>query len=287
MHKTVLSIIGTAALSLGLVAGCGPSPRFTSARADGGSAGAAGASGSAGSADGGSAGSADIDAGSTGGSAGSATNADGGSAGNTTDAGTAGCNTADAGTAPGCTNDGDCPNGQLCDTTGTCVPAPAPAPLSATAACDGNGCTCTLHFGAAYISNATCGEARGGMPGMSWSSGPSITDQNGDPADLELTVDGDAAVPGTYDLSYVGLGSCGASQSEEWAQYGDADQLAAMDPADRDFVSCNWWDASSGTAVSVSDPSCDLKVQVSVTTASDGTKHCTFAPAGNMHDYHK
>jgi len=199
----------------------------------------------------------------------------------------------DSDAGPLCTSDEECAEGEVCTEEG-CLPAEepaepavAPAPVSASADCTAAGCTCTLHFGIAYISEATCGEARGTMPGMTWSSGALISDVDGNAADLEMVVPAASAVPGTYEMSYLGFQSCGAPTPEAWAQYGGSAQLLLMSPDAREFISCNWWDASSGAPVATGSPSCSLRVEVSVVTQEDGTLDCMFAPAGNMRDYHE
>jgi hypothetical protein len=46
----------------------------------------------------------------------------------------------------------------------------------------------------------------------------------------------------------------------------------------RSFVNCNWWDAASGTTVTVGSPGCNLRITV------DGSGNVTGA--GNMRNYH-
>lgn len=138
--------------------------------------------------------------------------------------------------------------------------------------------TCTLHFGARYIQDEDSGEVRGGeMPGMSWGVGPTIEDLDGDADDLEWTIDADAAVPGTYVLTYVG-------DSGYWGDYGkDAGAISSMPEDDRAFIACDWWDADAEE--NIGGGGCNLRVRVIVETNDDGSKDCAFAPAGNMRNY--
>jgi hypothetical protein len=150
-----------------------------------------------------------------------------------------------------------------------------PAVVSSADADDG---TCTLHFGARYIGNADAGEVRGTIPGMSWGLGPDIEDLDGNDEDLEWTLDADGAIAGTYEISYV-------NDDGEWANFGDGGSIAATDPDFRGYVDCTWWDENEQETVLVSNPGCGLKVRVEVVRRSNGSKECTFSPAGNMYNY--
>ncbi|HTK05155.1 MAG TPA: hypothetical protein VL500_06215 [Candidatus Eisenbacteria bacterium] len=215
----------------------------------------------------------------------SADSGTGGSDGGTTETGTAsdgGSTTGDAGTAPAADGGAPAPDagspspdagapasdaGSPSPDAGT--PAPGPAPLRSPASCQ-------LRFADAYIGGATCGQVRGNLPGATWSSGPAMSDTN---ADHELELALTAAPAGTYDLTYVSA-TCpgGPAVSETWASYGSRAQLLAMTADARSFVSCNWWDAATGTVLTVSSPGCNLRIAI------DGS--CNVTGAGNMRNYH-
>lgn len=133
--------------------------------------------------------------------------------------------------------------------------------------------SCIWDFNSAYVSDAICGEVRGDLPNMSWSDGPAIANPDGDGwMGMHYEVQ-----DGTYTFSYLGYQNCGSSSPyEAWAQYGGEDQLSAMTPEDRAYISCNWWDAANQRKLSVSNPSCSLKVTV---------VNCDVRPAGNMSNF--
>ena len=150
---------------------------------------------------------------------------------------------------------------------GTPVPV-SPAPLRSPSAGQ-------LRFADLYIGGAACGQVRGNLPGASWSTGPAMSDTDGD-HELELAL---AAPPaGTYELTYVSATCPGGSVvAESWASYGSRAQLLGMTADARAFVSCNWWDAAAVATGSVSSPGCNLRIQIDTTGNVTG--------AGNMRNY--
>jgi hypothetical protein len=202
---------------------------------------------------------------------------DAGSGGNTgtPDAGTGGTvGFSDAGTSSrpdagsgGNTGTPDAGTGGTTPDAGT-TPTSAPAPVRSSG-------VCSLRFADTYIGGATCGQVRGNLPGATWSSGPAIRDTNAD-HELELTLT--VAPAGTYELSYVSA-SCpgGPAVTETWANYGSRAQLLAMTADARSFVNCNWWNAATGTTVSVSSPGCNLRIAIDAM--------CGITGAGNMRNY--
>jgi len=133
--------------------------------------------------------------------------------------------------------------------------------------------SCIWDFNSAYASDAICGEVRGELPNMTWSDGPALANPDGDGwMGMHYEVQ-----DGTYTFSYLGFQNCGSSTPyEAWAQYGGEDQLSAMSPEDRAYISCNWWDATNQQKLNVSNPSCSLKVTVT---------NCDVQPAGNMSNF--
>lgn len=210
------------------------------------------------------------DAGTTGTDTGSTDTADAGTGGTTgTDAGSSDTGSADAGTG-GSTGDagtGGSDAGSGGSDAGTTTPA-QPAPLRSPAAC-------AMRFADAYIGGASCGQVRGNLPGTTWTYGHAIADTNAD-HELELTLT--LAPAGTYELSYVSSACVGGpAVAETWASYGSRAQLLGMTEDARSFVSCNWWDAASGTTMTVTNPGCNLRISIDAS--------CNVTGAGNMRNY--
>ncbi len=130
---------------------------------------------------------------------------------------------------------------------------------------------CILDFSNAYVSGATCGEVRGTMPGMSWTSGVRIANPDGDGyMGMAFTTPA-----GTYEVSYLGYQNCTTQQpNDAWAQYGHADQLVEMTAEARSFINCNWYNASTNQVISGVNPSCNIRFTVD--------SECHILPAGNM-----
>jgi hypothetical protein len=127
--------------------------------------------------------------------------------------------------------------------------------------------TCAMKFSTAYVGNSTTAEVRGNLPGATWSSGPTVTDTN---ADKYLEYSAVSIGAGFYDLTYM-------VPPSTWANLGDSTALKAMTPAAREFVNCNWWDPVALKTVSVSSPSCNVRIMVG--------GGCTISAAGNMKDF--
>ncbi len=147
---------------------------------------------------------------------------------------------------PGCTSDcgGD-------DTALSAAVFRSPAPY-------------VFDFNARYTADEVTGEVLGDLPGISWDSGVTARDSDED-GWLGLSYEVPA---GTYTLNWR------AGSPETWADFGTKEALAAMTDAEREFVSCNWWDSSSASLIDVSGPSCALRVAVD----ADGN----ITAAGNM-----
>lgn len=149
---------------------------------------------------------------------------------------------------------------------GTTTPATAEAPVVSPAAC-------LLEFHDDYISGSPCGDVVGTLPGMTWSSGPMISDSNHD-GRLEYHP---ASIPaGSYSLTYRDRACPGEVDRTNWALYGDPDTLRAMTADARSFLYCNWW--VNGAIVQVNDPGCNIRISVDAA--------CTITGAGNMRDFH-
>ncbi len=135
-----------------------------------------------------------------------------------------------------------------------------PAPVVVTGACQ-------MKFSTAYVGSSATAELRGNLPGVTWSSGPAITDTN---ADKYLEYAPVTIGAGFYELTYM-------VPPSTWANLGDSTALKAMTPAAREFVNCNWWDPVALKTVSVSSPSCNIRIMVG--------GGCTISAAGNMKDF--
>jgi len=133
---------------------------------------------------------------------------------------------------------------------------------------------CILDFSNAYVSGATCGEVRGTLPGMSWTSGVRIANPDGDGyMGMSFTT-----TAGTYELSYLGWQNCETQEpNEAWAQYGHPEQLVEMTAEARSFINCNWYNESTDQVISGVDPSCNIRITVD--------NECHILPAGNMTDF--
>lgn len=189
---------------------------------------------------------------------------DAGAGGSTGDAGSSDTGSGDAGTGG---STGDAGAGGTGGDAGTSEPT-HPAPLQSPS-------SCTLRFADEYIGGSACGQIRGNLPGATWTSGQALIDTN---ADHELEVTLSATPAGTYELTYVSATCLGGTPvAETWASYGARAQLLGMSEDARSFVSCNWWDAASGTTVSVASPGCNLRVQIDAS--------CNVTGAGNMRNY--
>lgn len=138
--------------------------------------------------------------------------------------------------------------------------APQPDPVVVTGACQ-------MKFSTAYVGNSSTAEVRGNLPGATWSSGPAITDTN---ADKYLEYSAVSISAGFYDLTYM-------VPPSTWANLGDSTALKAMSSAGREFVNCNWWDPVGLKTVSVSSPSCNIRIMV--------VGGCFITAAGNMKDF--
>lgn len=204
------------------------------------------------------------------GDAGSAPSADGGApaadAGSATPPADGGSASADAGTPPATDAGAPPADAGTPPATDAGTPAAHSAPIRSLR-------SNRLDFSDEYIGASVCGEIRGAIPGATWSSGPSIQDTD---ADHFLEYAPSSIAAGTYELSYVAK-TCGGSAGA-WADYGSRAVLLGMTADARSFVNCNWWDAATGTTLTVSSPGCNLRITV------DGAG--TVTGAGNMRDYH-
>jgi hypothetical protein len=132
---------------------------------------------------------------------------------------------------------------------------------------------CVLEFSVAYIDGTNCAQVRGGLPGITWSSGVDLGSEH----DGYRSVNYQMAA-GTYELSYVGWANCSSRSNDVWADYGTKEHLAAMSADARKFINCNWWNASQSRVNDhVSSPSCNLRISVN----SAGV----ITAAGNMANY--
>ena len=153
------------------------------------------------------------------------------------------------------------------DPTPTPDPVVLPAPFRSPAAC-------IFDFSTDYVSGAVCGEVRGNLPGLSWTSGVQIANPDGDGyMGMAFTV-----TAGTYELSYLGWQNCTTREPKEaWAQYGAQEQLLKMAPESRAFINCNWWNSAESKVIAGVNPSCDLRITVD--------NACNILPAGNMANF--
>lgn len=162
---------------------------------------------------------------------------------------------------PCCTDTDETPDADTDTDEGLPAPFRSPAP-------------CVFDFSNAYVSGAVCGEVRGTLPGMSWSSGVQISNPDGDGYMGMAFV-----VPaGTYEMSYLGWQNCSTREpNDAWAQYGFEEQLTEMTAEARAYINCNWWNAGTGSVISGVNPSCNIRVTVD--------SECHVLPAGNMADF--
>lgn len=203
----------------------------------------------------------------TGGSTGTV-DADGGAGAPASGGGDGGTPSADGGTgtdagsggAPPVTTDAGSPADAGSGGSDAGSVASQPDPVVVTGACQ-------MKFSNAYVGNSPTAEIRGNLPGATWSSGPAITDTN---ADKYLEYSAVSIGAGFYDLTYM-------VPPSTWANLGDSTALKAMTPAAREFVNCNWWDPVALKTVSVSSPSCNIRIMVG--------GGCTISAAGNMKDF--
>ncbi|MEY4744160.1 MAG: hypothetical protein RL272_105 [Candidatus Parcubacteria bacterium] len=173
------------------------------------------------------------------------------------------CSNDGGGTAP--PSDGGSTVTPPSDGGSTASPA-AEAPVISPAAC-------RLEFHDDYISGSPCGDVVGTLPGMTWTSGPMISDSN---HDGRLEYQASAIPAGKYSLSYRDRECHGEVPRTNWALYGDPDGLRAMTADARSFIYCNWW--VNGAIVQVSDPGCNIRISVD--------SACLITGDGNMRDFH-
>jgi hypothetical protein len=175
----------------------------------------------------------------------------GSSSGGQSDGGTGGSTTTDAGSGGSTTT----------------PPSGMPAPVVSNAACE-------MLFHDDYINGSPCGEVRGNLPGMTWSSGQFITDSNSD-GRLELKYE---TIPeGCYQLSYLDVACKNEVPRTNWAAYGDPEMLKAMTAEARSFIQCTWWDAAAKKVKTVSDPGCNIRIKVG--------PGCAISGDGNMSNF--
>ncbi len=167
------------------------------------------------------------------------------------------------------------PDAGTSTTTDGGTPTVMPAPVVSPAAC-------RMEFANAYISGSPCGDVLGDLPGMTWTSGQYIRDTDGD-GRLELQY---TAIPaGDYALSYRDRECPGETPQAIWANYGAPEFLSKMTADARQFIYCNWWDATNKRVVQapdtngdgLPDPSCEIHVSVDAS--------CGITGNGNMRDY--
>jgi len=154
--------------------------------------------------------------------------------------------------------------GDTGDATDVDLPAPFRSPEA-----------CILDFSTRYVSDATCGEVRGNLPGMSWTEGVYVEDTDGD-GYLGMSYE---VPPGTYEISYLGYQNCAErTPHEAWAQYGHPEDLMGMSAEALSYIQCNWYDASTGEYINdLPDPHCNIRITVD--------DQCNITGAGNMGDF--
>ena len=155
---------------------------------------------------------------------------------------------------------------------GTPTPEYLPAPFKSQA-------PYVLDFSIAYISGSLCGELRGNLPGVTWSTGPALADR--DPMGNYDGYLGTAftAPEGDYQMSYVDAACAGETQLPgNWADYGNLKlQLPKMKAEDRAYIYCEQYVPADNKCVPVSNPGCNIRIHM------DASGNVT--PRGNMRDY--
>lgn len=133
---------------------------------------------------------------------------------------------------------------------------------------------CDMTFAIKYANGSPCGEVRGTLPDMTWSSGQFVIDCDND-GRLDLSYP--AIIPGSYELSYLDRECPNEVPRANWAAYGAPETLRGMTATARSFLFCNWYDARTGKVLTVTDPGCDIRF-----TVQNG---CIMMPDGNMKDF--
>lgn len=184
-----------------------------------------------------------------------------------------GCGLQDGGTTPPPDDDTDAGTTPPSDGGGTPTdPTYLPAPFKSQA-------PYVLDYSIAYISGSLCGQLRGNLPGVSWSSGPNLADK--DPMGNYDGYLGTAfiAPAGDYRTSYVD-GPCAGetAMTGNWADYGNLKlQLPRIKAEDRAFIYCEQYVPADNKCVVVQSPGCNIRFHM------DANGNVT--PNGNMKDY--